>query len=188
MGSKLRLLLASTLLLGLGACSGVREELGLTKKSPDEFTVVRKAPLVMPPNFTLRPPEPGNERSKELQPTAAARSALLNRSGSSAAVAGADAGSRTGGEVALLKDAGALGADGSIREVIDRETTSLAAKDDSFVDRLIFWQPRQPSGSVVDPTKEAKRLRENAATGAPVTKGDTPVIERRKRGILEGIF
>lgn len=159
----------------------------MTKKAPDEFTVVRKAPLVMPPNFTLRPPEPGDSRAKELRPTETARSALLNRAGATAARE-IDTASRTGGEVALLKEAGALGADSSIRRVIDSETTALAAKEDSFVDRLIFWQPRQPSGTVVDPSKESQRLRDNAATGAPVTKGDTPVIERRKRGILEGIF
>jgi hypothetical protein len=184
MGGFIRLFCAALLLVGLGACEGVRDELGLTKKSPDEFTVVRKAPLVMPPNFTLRPPAQGDNRSKELRPTETARSALLNRSGGSAV----DAGNRTGGEVELLKEAGALGADTSIREVIDRETTALAAKDESFVDRLIFWQPRVPAGTVVDPAKEAQRLRDNAATGAPVTKGDTPVIERRKRAILEGIF
>lgn len=179
-----RILLAAALLASLGACEGVRSELGLTKKSPDEFTVVRKAPLVMPPNFTLRPPEPGDPRAKELKPTETARSALLSGSGGGAVPSG----DRTGGEVALLKEAGALDADRSIRQVIDRETTALAAKDESFVDRLIFWQPRQPSGTVVDPDKEAKRLRDNAATGEPVTKGDTPVIQRRKRGILEGIF
>jgi hypothetical protein len=72
--------------------------------------------------------------------------------------------------------------------VINRETTVLAEKDRSFTDRLIFWQKAQPPGTVVDPTKESQRLRDNAATGEPVTKGETPVIERRKRGILEGIF
>ena len=32
---------------------------GLTKKSPDEFAVTTKAPLVIPPDFNLRPPMPG---------------------------------------------------------------------------------------------------------------------------------
>ena len=45
--------------LVLGACGGVRDTLGLAKRSPDEFTVVRKAPLSMPPDFNLRPPTPG---------------------------------------------------------------------------------------------------------------------------------
>ncbi|MEQ9643449.1 MAG: DUF3035 domain-containing protein [Alphaproteobacteria bacterium] len=177
--------MVALLAMGLAACSGVKEELGLAKSSPDEFTVVRKAPLVMPPNFTLRPPVPGTRRNQDLKPTETARAALLNRDGRAVPV---DAGDRTGGEVAMLKQAGALGTDDSIRQVIESETSALAARDNSFVDRLIFWQPRLPSGTVVDPTKEAQRLRGNAATGEPVTKGETPVIERRKRGILEGIF
>ena len=36
--------------------------------------------------------------------------------------------------------------------------------------------------------EEAKRLREYAALGKPVTEGQTPQIRRRKRAIFEGIF
>ena len=44
----------------LANCSGgVQENLGLKKKAPDEFAVVRNAPLSLPPNFSLRPPKPG---------------------------------------------------------------------------------------------------------------------------------
>ena len=46
--------------LALGGCSGtVQENLGLGKRSPDEFQVVRRAPLILPPDYSLRPPEPG---------------------------------------------------------------------------------------------------------------------------------
>ena len=56
--------LRTALVLGaaasLGACSGtVQENLGLGKRSPDEFQVVRRAPLVLPPDYSLRPPAPG---------------------------------------------------------------------------------------------------------------------------------
>jgi hypothetical protein len=191
-----RAAIALACLAALAACEGVKEELGLTKTSPDEFTVVRKAPLVLPPNFTLRPPDPGSAGPREIQPSQTARASLLNggdgnatsSAGGDNGAAPVDPGNRSGGEVALLEQAGALGADGSIRQVINRETTVLAEKDRSFTDRLIFWQKAQPPGTVVDPTKESQRLRDNAATGEPVTKGETPVIERRKRGILEGIF
>ena len=29
------------------------------KRSPDEFAVVRRAPLILPPDYGLRPPRPG---------------------------------------------------------------------------------------------------------------------------------
>ncbi len=55
-------------------------------------------------------------------------------------------------------------------------------------DRIMFW--RKPGetaqGSVVDPAREAKRIRENQALGRPITEGDTPTIER-ERGV-RGLF
>ena len=84
--------------------------------------------------------------------------------------------------------AGASNADSSIREIVLRETTLLEEKDKSFTNRLIFWQKTPPPGQVVDAEAEAQRLQQNAATGLPPTTGETPVIKRRKRAILEGIF
>ena len=40
--------------LALGGCGGVRQSLGLVRTSPDEFAVVAKPPLVLPPDFGLR--------------------------------------------------------------------------------------------------------------------------------------
>ena len=52
----LALSLAATALSG---CDNLRQAAGLNKKSPDEFAVTTKAPLVIPPDFNLRPPMPG---------------------------------------------------------------------------------------------------------------------------------
>lgn len=70
---------------------------------------------------------------------------------------------------------------------MNQDTKTINDSDKSFVDSLIFWQDPQPSGVVVDPTKEQQRLREAQASGQPVA-GNTPTITRRKRGLLEGIF
>ena len=45
----------------LAACSlqAARQTLGIEKQSPDEYLVVERAPLSLPPNFDLRPPTPG---------------------------------------------------------------------------------------------------------------------------------
>ena len=43
----------------LGGCGGFRDAVGLNKRAPDEFAVVSKAPLVIPPDYGLRPPRPG---------------------------------------------------------------------------------------------------------------------------------
>jgi hypothetical protein len=51
-------------LLPIGGCAqgSVQDALGMGKRSPDEFAVVRRAPLIVPPDFELRPPEPGAPR------------------------------------------------------------------------------------------------------------------------------
>ncbi len=203
-GLNFRLAIAAALMLGLAACDTFKEQVGLTKKAPDEFTVITKAPLVMPPDFSLRPPRPGAKGPQEIEPSERARAALLSggkdgratadqarQSGRNtlAAAAGRTAGVKpTGAELLLLQKAGATDADSSIRQIVNRETSVLAEKDSSFADRLIFWQEKQPFGSTVDAGAEAKRLREAAAAGDAADKGTTPIIKRRKRGWLEGIF
>ena len=65
---------------------------------------------------------------------------------------------------------------------------SGGARTQSFIDSLLFWQKQDPPGTVVNAKEEQQRLRENAALGKPVTEGSTPVIERRKKAPLEGLF
>jgi hypothetical protein len=51
-------------LLQLGGCAQgtVQDALGMSKRAPDEFAVVRRAPLIVPPDYDLRPPDPGAPR------------------------------------------------------------------------------------------------------------------------------
>jgi hypothetical protein len=92
------------------------------------------------------------------------------------------------GEVALLQQAGAARAQADIRAVVNQESNQLAAADKTFIDRLIFWRKPEEPGTVVDPQREAQRIRENQALGRGVSEGETPSIKRRRRAPLEGIF
>lgn len=184
-----------TLPVALAGCDTTREALGLNKKAPDEFAVVTKAPLVLPPEFGLRPPEPGAPRPQEVPARDRAAAALGGRTDSAAGQLtplsrdpNATAAQRSAGENALLQQAKATNADPDIRRKVNDEFTQLAERDRRFVDRLIFWQKSEEPGLAVDAAKEAQRLRENAATGRPATAGDVPTIKRRERGPLEGIF
>ena len=56
--------------VALSGCQSTKNALGLNKVVPDEFRVVTKAPLVVPPDYALRPPAPGEPRPQELQPKA----------------------------------------------------------------------------------------------------------------------
>lgn len=169
--------------LALGACGETKKSLGLERQPPDEFKVVTRAPLALPPDFNLRPPQPGAERPQEISPRDAARTALMGR-GAAAPLAGT-----TPGENLLLRQAGTDRAVPGIREIVNRETSVLAREERTFTDRLVFWRaPDEDPGKAVDAEAELKRLRENQSLGRPVTEGHTPTIERRERGLLEGLF
>lgn len=62
-----------TLALALSAC-GNR---GYDRDRPDEFAVARQAPLVIPPDFALVPPQPGAPRPQDAGPSAQALDALF---------------------------------------------------------------------------------------------------------------
>lgn len=62
---------ASTLLAGCGGGGLFNHE------RPDEFAVQRQAPLVVPPDFALSPPQPGAPRPAEQTAAQQAQEALL---------------------------------------------------------------------------------------------------------------
>lgn len=52
----MRILFMFCMIAVLAACSGVtKEDLGLSKRSPDEKTVEQRRPLSLPPEFDVRP-------------------------------------------------------------------------------------------------------------------------------------
>jgi hypothetical protein len=61
-GLKVGLVLVGVLALAGCARGSVQSALGLGKRSPDEFAVVKRAPLIIPPEYDLRPPDPGAPR------------------------------------------------------------------------------------------------------------------------------
>src|SRR5262245_25506122 len=74
-------LTAIGLLLALAGCGNdVRQALGMTKQSPDEFTVVAHAPLTLPPDYSLHPPQPGAPRPQEGTASDQAKTALFGTS------------------------------------------------------------------------------------------------------------
>lgn len=188
--------LAVSLPLAAGGCSSIKETLGLTKQSPDEFKVVSRAPLSMPPDYNLKPPVPGAPRPQEGTPRDQAEASVFQYS-STGGVApdaippigeGESETAQSSGESALLQSAGASGVDPNIRQLVDTETAEDEASSKTLADTLTFWREPEPYGEVINPTEEQKRLQENAALGKPVTEGETPTIVRKKKGMLEGLF
>ncbi len=176
------LLLAALLALPLAGCGDdLSRTIGLTRDAPDEFTVTTRAPLSMPPDFALRPPRPGASRPQELTERQQAEATLSPTT----ALGGTPAGTSPG-QQALVRAAGPA-APRDIRNQVDQEA-QLDQAGRSFTDRLMFWKPTPQPGTPVDPQRESQRLRQNAALGQQPQTGDTPIIQRRKQGILDSIF
>ncbi len=182
-----RALVAIVMIASLGGCESTRQAFGLAKSAPDEFAVVTNAPLSIPPDFGLRPPTPGAKRLQENSTKAEARQILL-QSGANGSRANASGKDFSRGEVALLGKAGTKNADPSIRERVSRESSVLVEGDKGFLGRMMFWREEEKPGTVLDAGGESRRLKENAALGDAATKGTTPVIERKEKGFLEGLF
>lgn len=172
----LRTLLAISVASGaLAGCSTLSKAAGSSNSAPDEFKVLAKPPLVIPPEYALRPPQPGENRELLLDPAAQAQAALFGR----------DLGVRaSAGERALVAAAGAQAVDGNIRQVVDVESSDVVRKSVSYSDRVLqFKDGQDPLG----PQSEADRLAEQEATRR-VTGGEPVVIERKAtKGKLPGL-
>jgi hypothetical protein len=158
----------------LAGCQSASRAFGVAKVTPDEFRVVTKAPLTLPPDYSLRPPEPGEPRPQELQPESAARQALEGAR---------EADVRSDGEKLFAQKAGADRADPLVRYVVDDEFGNLAHKDKGFADWVMFWKKGQAASPVaelgdpnepdpIDPKIEEKRV--------AALIGDKTVIIARK--------
>jgi len=175
------LLLAA--LLGLSACGdSLSRSFGLAHDTPDEFAVTTRAPLSMPPDYMLRPPQPGASRPQEPTATAAAASALSPQAIlQSTAPAGV-----TPGQQALLQAAGAP-APADIRNKVEADAKA-DYPGESFTDKLMFWREPIVPGVVIDPAREAERLKQDAATGQSNRAGATPIILPVHRSIFADWF
>lgn len=177
-----------TAAISLGGCDDFNRAIGKEKVIPDEFAVVSRAPLAIPPDFALRPPQIGAQRPQETAPVDQARQTVF-RAGEQQATLPPAAAQRSPAEGELLHEAGVEAAPANIRQLVDTEATSPDDMSDSFVDKLAFWRKEQKLGAtdeVIDPAQEADRLSAaRSGTDAPAPSASspfdgTPTIEKTK--------
>lgn len=175
---KKALILAS--LVALTACSSVKKELGVGRQSPDEFTVVKRAPLTLPPDYNLRPPSDGSA----VQESEAVQQAKTIVLGTPAATV--EAGNA---ETAIMQKMGTDKRNPSIRDQINKDNGYIALQNRSVKDKLLFWKDQNGAPaddgetSTVDAKAETVRLEKNKQEGKPVTEGDVPVVIEKKSTI-----
>ncbi|MDB5705392.1 MAG: hypothetical protein JWN66_2508 [Sphingomonas bacterium] len=90
---------------------------GMDRDRPDEFAVARQAPLVIPPDFSLTPPQPGAARANDVSPNAQALDALFGGRAQ-----------RSASESATVDAAGSDNADPGIRSDVGDPGTTVVDK------------------------------------------------------------
>lgn len=160
--------------LVLSACSGgddVRKGsvLGFGQKIPDEFKVVTRSPLNLPPNFTLRPPAQGDVPTAQVSTGDVATIIWDKPTTALKPVAGDKI------EKYLLAKTNAVSANDDIRQTLTRENTALALEKRTVADELIFGRVKPLQGDKLDANAEQRRLQENKATGRDILAGDSPI-------------
>lgn len=159
-------------IVAMTACSGtVQDRLGMTRRAPDEFQVVRRQPLVIPPDYRL--PEPGTSSPAQQADTASrdARAALF---GGFSEVPGVGATGPSQGEQVLLAAVPGT-AIPDIRDIILSENTELTQLDESrFLFILDFQRRAMSEGRAVenplDPAAEAARLEAEGVSERVITR------------------
>jgi hypothetical protein len=150
----LALCLCATVLSG---CESLRRAAGLQKKSPDEFAVTTKAPLVIPPDFNLRPPTPGAPPSNTRDPSSNAEAALFTNVDPQT-VANGMRGNYTPGEKLLLANAKAQRADAGIRARLNADQRAAVQNADrSFTDRILSTSVTPDNGKAVNADAEISK-------------------------------
>ena len=154
-------------------CQTFARSAGMTKTTPDEFRVVTSAPLTLPPDYSLRPPRPGDPRPQEMAPDQEAHAALF----------GTDvAQNASPGERSLVSAAGADAIDPSVRDQVDFESQNIVHRSDAFVDSILnFNHSNDPSAAPMNGETEQQRLaREEQIRRA--TGGGQVIIQRDAPG------
>lgn len=124
----------------LAGCQSMREAMGVEKVVPDEFAIVTKAPLVVPPDFNLRPPQPGAPDRATVEPAEAARAALFTQQQTADTSLGSN---YSEGEKKLLGSANAVDTPPDIRRTVSSESGYVNRGSD-FTDKVLD-APATPS-------------------------------------------
>ncbi len=135
-------LVSAFFMVGVVGCGGPGNRIGFGKSPPDEFSVVRKPPLTLPPDYSLRPPEPGALGVREEPISVQAQNEVFGNTDD------LNLGPNTDGEYALLRKADALNVNPDMKKLIDEEFTIYAQENESFFKTLLFWQENELKGEV----------------------------------------
>lgn len=177
-------LLTACVLVSLSACGGesVKETLGINRSAPDEFRVVSRPPLSIPPQFDLRPPSATAESPTVVPADKQAQSILTGSEISETKRRSSSSGSQ------FLKNIGVDEADPSVRETLVKQRIAEQEKQSDSGWFSLLSSRKDKNATLVDAKSEAERIQKNKEANKPITEGETPQVKEKDRGIIGEIF
>ncbi len=164
MNKLFQILGAVTLLSMLSACSDFRKAIGTEKSSPDEFQVVVRPSLVLPPNFSSRPTEAtGAQTAATVASDAQAQASVLL----GARETGASDYSDVFAFDKIVED---------VRSKVDEETAGI--KFERRLPLQVLFGGLPDVGPVIDKMAEDGRIRRNRLENRSLSYGATPAIDK----------
>ena len=157
----------STLLTG---CDSVRKTLGLDRDPPDEFSVLKRAPLSVPADLNVLPPpvdlprtqNPENDilggedaRPQELSPQSRAQKAVLGKSNLPQSIKHESSGEKALTQMIERQIPVDQERPENIRKTLDEETHIKTGSDKSWVKKILFWQKdKKDTAEALNPEEE----------------------------------
>lgn len=161
-------------LFTVAGCSGsdVKESLGLKKYAPDEFMVVSRPALTIPPSYTLVKPGEKKVYGKSIKVNEAKTILLGNANNYRSYISNS--------EKSLLKNAKTSKNNRDIRKIIDEEYSEyLADKKENKESFLSSLNPfNNDNEQILDAKKERERILKNEREGKSILKGKSESVKK----------
>ena len=146
----------------LAGCSDFNKAIGKQKSAPDEFEVVVRPPLSLPPQFAARPSDDTVSQTAASTSSANAQASSLLKSRNNEA---------SGYNQIFNLDA----IEDDIRTKVDEETAGIQTERRLPLQVIFGGVPNV--GPVLNQMQEDARIRRNKLQNKPITDGKTPAID-----------
>lgn len=155
----------------LNSCTQIRESAGVERKIPDEYSITKNPPLVLPPDYNLLPSEEIIARKTVSQDDALSKEILFGLGEELES----EKESNTSSIIdSILEKSGANNVSDTIRDEIDSDFSKMLSSKSLFGKKYNYLDNEE----ILDAAKESKRLRDNIFNNESVLEGDIPITTK----------
>ena len=189
-------ILSILLLTSLTACTGseVKSTLGLKKKAPDEFMVLSRPALTVPPSFDLPEPQSASLTPPKDVSANNAKQVIFGATTTKKETKVLANNKKANAENIFLNKAGVEKSQSDIRSVLEEDIRAEQPAAPEQEEKGFFGRLFEPikldekPDPVVNPQAEKDRIKENKARGEKVDGNETETVQPKGESVLDRIF